>query len=64
MKRGRTLLLNRNVRLMMSEDLSRAVHNAAVKDLTTVSEYCRRAIRERLRKDQVPIVGRENEVAA
>ena len=63
MKRERSVYLKTCVHLMVSEDFGRAVHSAATRDQTTVSEYCRMAIKERLRKDRVPIVGRE-EVAA
>jgi hypothetical protein len=50
--------------LKVSEDFGRAVYDAAIRDQTTMSEYVRAAIKERLRKDRVPIVGRENEVTA
>jgi hypothetical protein len=53
MKRERSVLLTTCMHLMVSEDFGRAVHSAASKDQTSVSEYCRRAIRERLRKDRV-----------
>jgi hypothetical protein len=52
------------MRLAVTEDLSRAVHDAATKSVMSASEYCRRAIVERLRKDRVPIVERETEVTA
>jgi len=64
MKRDRPVLLNRSMRLNVTDDLSRAVHNAASRSVMSSSEYCRRAIMERLRKDHVPIVGGESEVAA
>jgi hypothetical protein len=64
MKRERPVLLSHGMRLMVTEDLSRAVHNAAAISVMSASEYCRRAIVERLRKDHVPIVERETEVAA
>jgi hypothetical protein len=64
MNRERPVLLNRSMRLMVTDDLSRAVHNAATRAVMSSSEYCRRAIVERLRKDRVPIAERENQSAA
>jgi hypothetical protein len=64
MKRDRPVLLNRSMRLNVTDDLSRAVHNAASRSVMSSSEYCRRAIMERLRKDHVPIVGGDSEGAA
>ena len=52
MKRERSVLLKSCVHLMVSEDFGRAVHSAATRDQTTISEYCRRAILERLRRDR------------
>ena len=48
----RSLLFNRQIRLMMTEDLNRAVHAAATKALMSRSEYCRQAIVERVRRDR------------
>ena len=53
MKRRRTILLDHCMHLMVPEDLSRAVHNAAMRDQMTISEYCRQAIKARLRKDRL-----------
>jgi hypothetical protein len=62
MRGERSLLFNRQIRLMITEDLDRAVHAAATKDLMSMSEYCRRAIVERLRNDRTR--RQENEAAA
>jgi hypothetical protein len=64
MKRERSVLLRTCMHLKVSEDFGRAVHSAATRDQTTISEYVRAAIKERLRKDHVPIVERETEVTA
>jgi hypothetical protein len=52
MKRERPILLNRQMRLMITAELDRAVHDAATRSVMSASEYCRRAILERLRKDR------------
>jgi len=52
MKRERATLFTTCMHLMVPEDFGRAVHSAATRDQTTISEYCRRAILERLRKDR------------
>jgi len=48
----RTVQLKHSMRVMLSEDLDRALHDAASKSVTSASEYARRAILERLRKDR------------
>ena len=48
----RSVLLDQYMHLMVSKDFGRAVHTAAERDQMTVSEYWRRAIWERMRKDQ------------
>jgi hypothetical protein len=63
MKRERSVLLRTYMHLKVSEDFGRAVHSAAARDQTTVSEYVRAAIKERLRKDRVNIFERETEAA-
>jgi len=52
MRRERPVLLNRQMRLMLSETLSRDLHTAASKSVMSASEYARRAILERLRRDR------------
>ena len=56
----RALLFDVQLRLMVPEDLAGAIHDAAVRGQVTMSEYCRTAIKQQLRKDR----RREREEAA
>ena len=48
----RTVQLKHSMRLMLTEDLDRALHDAASRSIMSASEYCRRAILTQLRKDK------------
>src|SRR5262249_24346304 len=48
----RALLFDVQLRLMVPEDLAGAIRDAAVREQTTLSEYCRAAIKQQLRRDR------------
>jgi hypothetical protein len=56
----RALLFDHQLRVMVPQDLAAAIHDAAVRDQVTMSEFCRGAIKEQLRRDR----RREREEAA
>ena len=48
----RALAFSRQIRVMLTEDLNRAAHDAAMKDSMSTSEFIRRAVLEKLRRDR------------
>ena len=48
----RTVQLKHSMRVMLTADLDRALHEAASRSVMSASEYARRAILVQLRKDR------------